>query len=211
MPELQVDDVQRQLARAFDIAGGFTTSVASSVSPVIIVGPGAAPPYDSQLRYARADQISGDATHPGLAGLINPSQSAAWFVVDQLLVSAQAAVQNFQFNIYYGQNVGASLVEAAFPPNVPWVDVDTRQRAYGGSPLVAANFLFENGASTIAGMSSSIVLGTVHGGQADQWTPAAIATPLVLVPNTGLFWGSLTNTSNWWFQLTGRVFPVRQK
>lgn len=208
---IEVDDVQRSLSRAFDLQGGFPTSVSPSVSPVIVVGPGGSPPYDANLRYARADTVSGDATHPGLAGLVNPSTSGLLFVVDRILLAAQASIQNFQFNLYYGQNTGAPTVESAFAPNVPLVDTDTRQRAYGGSPLVATNFIFENGASTISGMSSSIVLGTVHGGPADYPNEADIAANLILVPNTGLFWGSLTNTSNWWFQIRVRLFPVRQK
>lgn len=207
---IEVDDVQRSLSRAFDLQGGFPTSVVAAVSPVIMVGPGGSAPYDANLRYARADTINGDATHPGVAALINPSTSGLLFLVDSLHLAAQAAVQNFQMSIYYGQNA-PNIIEQVFAPNVPWVDQDTRQRAYSGSPLTATNWLFESGTLTVAGLGNSIVLGTVHGGPADQDVEAVIAREVVLVPNTGLFFGSLTNTSNWWFQLKGRVFPVRQK
>lgn len=207
---IEVDDVQRSLSRAFDLQGGFPTSVVSAVSPVIVVGPGGSPPYDSNLRYARADTVSGDATHPGIAGLVNPSTSGFLFLVDSLHLAAQASIQNFQLNVYYGQNA-PTIIENVFTPNVPLVDTDTRQRAYSGSPLVAPNLIFESGTLTISGMGNTIVLGTVHGGPADADVEAVIARDLILVPNTGLFFGSLTNTSNWWFQLKVRQFPVRQK
>lgn len=209
MPVLEVVDVQLQLSRAFDIAGGFVTSVSPNVSPTIQVGPGAPAPFSSDYRWTRADTITGDATHPGVVALINPSTDTTWLVVDSLVITAQAGqVQNFQGAIYYGQNAGTK-VETVFAPGTPLVDTDTRQRAYSASPLTSRNQIAIIATATIVGQANSIVFGTYRG-VGD--TPFAVdICPVILVPNTALLIGGLTNTQAWFYSMRGRIFELRQK
>jgi hypothetical protein len=100
-------------------------------------------------------------------------------------------------------------VETVFAPGTPLVDTDTRQRAYSASPLTSRNQIAIIATATIVGQANSIVFGTYRG-VGD--TPFAVdICPVILVPNTALLIGGLTNTQAWFYSMRGRIFELRQK
>lgn len=207
---VEVDEIQKQISRAFDVSGGFSTSVATSVSPTLPVGAAALPPYDTAFRYARGDTVTGDATHPGLYVIENPSNFSQWVVIDELWLTCQAAVQNFQLALLYEENNAPPLnIEAVFPPNIPGVDTDSRQRSRSPAPLVSTNRIFSVNNQTVVGQANSIVVATVRGA-VDTPFPVPIC-PVILAPNVGLMIGGTVNAATWLVCHKARVFEVRQK
>lgn len=69
--DVSVTDFQKQLARAGDITGGFTTSLAPNVSPTLELGPGSVLPTNQDQRWSAHPVIAADATHNGYAAVIN--------------------------------------------------------------------------------------------------------------------------------------------
>lgn len=198
---IEVPDIQQQLSRAFDINGGFQSTISASVSPVLIVGQGAPTPYSSDVPYTWGGQIAGDVSHEGLIMVVNPSTSSQWICIDRVGVGNFSS-NAVQFGLQFGNGTGGTI-ESVYAPNGWLTPMDTRVVQL--QPV--KNIFFNTTSSPGAGSQIVSTLG------AGQYTHIQLQIgPVVLAPNTGFFMSLAANGANTFaMMVNARIYEIRQK
>lgn len=173
MAEVQTPQIQRQLARAFQIPGPIVVDVATTVAPTILVGPDAKAGYGTTRWRYRSITVQAGAGVTGVCGLVNPASSLELLVVVGVFaLTTNAAGQEF----FIGPTFGVAALPAV---TLPWNVLDLRES-------LSPNTIFTD--NTISGP----LAGEVHTGPSIMPPLAAGASGrmptdnIVLAPNTAL-------------------------
>lgn len=206
MPTVNVADVAQQLGRALDVPGPKVIDVLEMISPVMLVGPDAPPPYGTSDRWAIGTLLDPDAAAQGIAAIVNPNDSGTIVVVDRANFTAAAlSITGAELHVYPG-------VLGLTGPVIS-TDFQTWKQdllgASGNPPAGAIRELripFLHVDQAVSGLASMslVEVNLAGGGSAKDFR---VALPVVLTPGSSLVMRSRTNDTAWACSFAGRNFP----